>query len=229
VPNDPATLRDGSVIELRPIEPTDKEGLASSFERLSPESRYRRFFAPLTRLSGTDLRYLTEVDHHDHEAIIALDPGSGQIVGVARFVRTDDPAAAEVAVTVLDDWQGRGVATTVLERLVARAREEGIERFLALVLAENADALELFRHLGADDPVPERSRSGNVELVIEIPEQDRVSGTTLGQALRHAARGDVVMNPWRLLKRQLRELGQIEWPGRPHREDPDEGHNRPGG
>lgn len=206
---------------MRPIEPSDREGLAASFQRLSPESRYRRFFAPLTRLSDTDLRYLTEVDHSDHEAIVAIEPDSGEIVGVARYVRSDDPAVAEVAVTVLDDWQGKGVATTVLEQLVARAREEGIKRFLALVLSDNADAIELFRHLGAGEPTPERSRSGNVELIIELPEQDRVRGTTLGRALRHAARGDVVMNPWRLLKRQLGELGHLDWPGRERRDRAD--------
>jgi RimJ/RimL family protein N-acetyltransferase len=228
MPRASATLRDGSRIEMRPIRPSDKERLATGFERLSPEARYRRFFAPLTRLSSTDLRYLTEVDHSDHEAIVALDPRDGEIVGVARYVRTDQPDAAEVAVTVLDGWHGRGVATAVLERLVARAREEGIERFLALVLSDNADAIELFRHLGAGEPTPEQSRSGNVELVIELPEQDRVPGTTLGRALRHAARGEIVMNPWRLLKRGLHDLGQ-GWPHLPHRGESSEGDNRPEG
>jgi GNAT superfamily N-acetyltransferase len=210
VPAEQATIRDGSVIEMRPIQPSDKEALAVGFERLSPESRYRRFFAPLSRLSPTDLRYLTEVDHHDHEAIIAFEAG-GEAVGVARFVRGDDPRVAEVAVTVLDDWQGRGVATAILERLVSRAREEGIERFLALVLEENSEAIELFRGLSSGTSSPRRSESGNVELVIELPEADRIAGSALGRALGSAARGELVANPWRLLKHALqrqRESGE---------------------
>src|SRR3954468_22348678 len=101
------TLRDGSTLAVRPIEPGDREELARGFEKLSDESRYKRFFAPTPRLSNAQLRYLTDVDHHDHEALVAVaDDGDGP--GVARFVRhEDDPTAAEVAIAVRDDWQGR--------------------------------------------------------------------------------------------------------------------------
>lgn len=203
-------IRDGSELLMRPITPADKGALAAGFARLSPESRYRRFFAPLSRLSETDLRYLTEVDHSDHEAILAFEPGSGTPVGVARYVRSDDPRAAEVAVTVVDDWQGRGVATALLEQLLLRAREEGISRFLALVLSENDAAIELFQHLSDGDAEPRPSASGHVELVIELPEGTEVSGTPLGRALRSAAGGNVVMNPWRLLKQRVREVREPE-------------------
>ncbi len=202
------TIGDGSQLLMRPIEADDKEALAAGFSRLSEESRYRRFFAPLSRLNDTDLRYLTEVDHHNHEAIIAFDPTSGEAVGVARFVRSSEPTAAEVAVTVIDDWQGRGVATGLLERLVERAREEDVERFLALILEENDAAIELFRALSADDPEPRRSASGHIELKIELPEGGSVSGTMLGRALRTAARGGVEINPWRLLKRRVHETAE---------------------
>src|SRR4051794_27172627 len=125
------TLRDGSTLAVRPIEPSDREGVASGFEKLSDESRYKRFFSPTPRLSDAQLRSLTDVDHRDHEALVAVaDDGDGP--GVARFVRLpDDPTAAEVAVAVRDDWQGRGVATGLLHALVERAREEGITRFTA--------------------------------------------------------------------------------------------------
>jgi GNAT superfamily N-acetyltransferase len=201
-------LNDGAELCLRPIEPTDKEAIAAGFQRLSPESRYRRFFAPLTGLNATDLRYLTEVDHRNHEAIIAYVPEAEEAVGVARFVRSEQPTEAEVAVTVVDDWQGRGVATALLERLVQRAREEGIERFLALVLDENEAAIELLKHVSDGDPTPRRSASGNLELVIELPERDAVSGTLLGRALRIAAGGEVTMNPWRLLKHRVHETAE---------------------
>lgn len=202
------TIRDGSELLMRPIEADDKEALAQGFARLSEESRYRRFFAPLSRLNATDLRYLTEIDHHNHEAIIALDPVGGEAVGVARFVRSVEPTAAEVAVTVIDDWQGRGLATTMLELLVVRAREEGIERFLALILEQNDAAIELFKALSVDDPEPKRSASGHIELQIELPEGESVSGTMLGRALRTAAQGSVEINPWRLLKQRVHETAE---------------------
>jgi GNAT superfamily N-acetyltransferase len=192
--------RDGTKLLMRPIEPSDKDALASGFEHMSPESRYRRFFAPISRLSRMDLRYLTEVDHHNHEAIIAFDPASGDTVGVARFVRSEEPALAEVAVTVIDEWQGRGVATAILEQLVERAHEEGIEAFVAIILEENDAALELFEGLAANDATPRR-KDGNLELLIELP-RDEVRGSVLGRALQAAAQG-VTMNPWVLLKHRV--------------------------
>ena len=133
--------------------PSDKDALASGFARLSPESRYRRFFSSLDRLSATDLAYLTEVDHHDHEAVIAFDD-DGETVGVARYVRGEEPDTAEVAVVVVDDWQGKGAGTALLERLTERASENGIERFVALVLQENSEAIELFRSIDAETTGP---------------------------------------------------------------------------
>jgi RimJ/RimL family protein N-acetyltransferase len=187
---------------LRPISPEDRKLLAEAFDRLSPESRYRRFFAPLERLSERDLTYLTEVDHHDHEAIVALDPGDDAIVGVARYVRSEDPAEAEVAVVVADPWQGRGVATTLLERLVARASEEGIGHFVAIVLSDNEEALELFEHV-APDGATRRSASGNTELVIELPKPGAVRESRLGRVLGAVAREAPLVNPWRVFRRAI--------------------------
>lgn len=131
---------------LRPIEPGDREALRAGFERLSPESRYRRFFAAMPHLSERDLDYLTVVDHHDHEAIIAVEP-DGQIVGVARFVRTG-PGEAEPAIVVADDRQGQGLGSRLLDALVARARQEGIGCFRAPVLADNQTAIQALSRLG---------------------------------------------------------------------------------
>jgi RimJ/RimL family protein N-acetyltransferase len=196
-------LRDGSEIVVRPVRPEDKDAIAAGFERMSPQSRYRRFFAPLERLSARDLRYLTEVDHQDHEALIAFERPTGVPVGVARYVRSDEPREAEVAVTVVDDWQGRGAATALLESLVERARDEGVERFVALVLSENQDALELFSHLVPDAEKPRRSASGNLELVFDLPEPGQVSESLLGRALHAAARGALVANPWRVIRARI--------------------------
>ena len=196
-------LRDGSRLAIRPIRPDDKGAIASGFQSLSAESRYRRFFAPVQRLTENDLKYLTEVDHHNHEALIGFDRANGRPVAAARFIRGADPTEAEVAVTVVDEWHGRGVATAMLERLVARAREEGIDHFVALVVSENKEALELFENLAAEgSPPPRRSKSGHLELVIELPEPAEIPGSRLGGALRAAARG-VIMNPWRQLSKSI--------------------------
>jgi GNAT superfamily N-acetyltransferase len=162
-------LRDGSAVDVRPVRPDDRDLLREGFERLSPESRYRRFLSPIDHLSEEWLTYLTDVDHHDHEALAAVDPATGRGVGIARYVRLEDrPDAAEAAVTVADDWQGRGVGTLLLELLAARAREEGVERFTALMLAANDDMRELLERLG---PVRVVDRElGTVEVEAELPE-----------------------------------------------------------
>lgn len=196
-------LHDGARIRIRRIRSEDKPALVSGFNRLSPESRYRRFFSPLDHLTEQDLRYLTEVDHHRHEAVIGFDAEDGAPVGVARYVGIDEPGLAEVAVTVIDDWQGRGVAKAMLENLTRRARAEGIERFVALVLSENEAALELFKALSVNDAEPRRSASGHLELLIELPDEAGISSSMLGRALRSAAAGEVEINPWRVLKHRL--------------------------
>jgi nucleotide-binding universal stress UspA family protein/GNAT superfamily N-acetyltransferase len=159
-------LRDGSRIDIRPIGPDDREILAEGFERLSPESRYRRFFGPMPELSKRFLDYLTVVDHHDHEALVALDAETGEGVGVARYVRTK-PDVAEPAVVVIDDWQGRGVASVLLDRLVERARDEGIARFEAPVLATNRDAIAVLEGVGRTTQRPE---GREVQLTIDLPQ-----------------------------------------------------------
>jgi nucleotide-binding universal stress UspA family protein/GNAT superfamily N-acetyltransferase len=165
------TLRDGSRLEIRPVEPDDRAGLAAGFERLGSESRYRRFFGPMPRLSDRDLDYLTRVDHHDHEALVAIDPETGDGVGVARYVRTG-PAVAEPAVAVVDDWQGRGVGSRLLDALVERARAEGIRRFDAPVLASNHEAIGVFERLG---PTSRRSSGREIELRIDLPMEAETS------------------------------------------------------
>ncbi len=160
------TLRDGSRVVIRPIEPDDRDALVDGFERLSEESRYRRFFGAVSQLRPKDLDYLTRVDHHDHEALVAMDPETGQGAGVARFVRTE-PETAEPAIVVVDDWQGRGLATVLLDALVERAREEGIRRFDAPVLATNADAIRVLERIGH---TTKRHAGREVQLIIELPE-----------------------------------------------------------
>ncbi len=159
----------------------------------------------MERLSDQDLRYLTEVDHSDHEALVAVDPADRSIVGVARYVRSEDPSEAEVAVVVGDPWQGRGVASALLERLLVRARDAGIDHFVALVMSDNEEALGLFRNLAPGGSHTRRSSSGHTEMLIELPEPGRqLSESSLGRVLSTVAREALAVNPWRVFRQAIR-------------------------
>jgi deazaflavin-dependent oxidoreductase (nitroreductase family) len=146
---DTPLLRDGSTVHVRPIEPGDHDRLNRAVEHLSAESRYQRFFGPVRHLQETELRYFTEVDHRDHEALVAIDPDDGELVGVARYVRLSHGSPdAEVAMVVADDWHGRGLATLLLEELAERARGADIERFTATCLSVNTEAIDVLKRLG---------------------------------------------------------------------------------
>ena len=163
-----AALRDGSRVTLRLIRPGDKDLLRRGFERLSPESRYRRFLGARTRLTDPELAYLTEVAGRDHFAIGAAHKdaeGHEEGVGIARFIRSlGDSCAAEVAVAVVDGWQGKGLGTLLLSRLVAAARERGVERFSGQVLASNEALCDVLAQL----PCGVRVRAQEGELTVEV-------------------------------------------------------------
>lgn len=143
------TLPSGEELLVRPLTSGDADELATGFGRLSARSRYQRFFTAMPSLSAAQLAYLTRIDHHDHEALVAVIPATGEIVGVARFVRSHDrPDAAEIAVTIADSWQRRGVGAQLLHRLADRARQEGISRLTADILSDNRAMLALLRQLG---------------------------------------------------------------------------------
>lgn len=180
-------LRDGSAALIRPIEPGDWNTLRTAFEHLSEHSRYQRFLTPMPRLSNAMVDYLTEVDHHGHEALIALDAASGDGVGVARYVREPGTECAEAAVTVADEWQGRGLGTVLLEMLGDRGRKEGVTRFTALLLAENREMLDLLESLGPVRVVD--THTGTLEVAADLPEKG--VGPELKQGLRMAARESV--------------------------------------
>ena len=174
-------------IELRAIQPGDRDALRAGFERLSEESRYWRFLAPQGNLSDAALTYLTNVDHHDHEAMVAIDPVSGQGIGVARYVRlAEDPEAAEMAIVVADQFQSQGVGTQLTLALAGRAREEGIARFTALILADNASARGLLDELGRVRQVKEGR--GTLQVTVELRTDEATRWTKL---LRSFAGGDL--------------------------------------
>jgi GNAT superfamily N-acetyltransferase len=140
-------LTDGTEVVVRPIRPSDKQMLATGLARLSETTIQRRFLGPKPRLTKAELRYLTEVDGVDHHAIVAEVPAfGGAIVASARWVRlASDPLAAEAAVVVSDDLQGKGLGKVLARELADSARARGIRRIHAQMLSENPPALALMR------------------------------------------------------------------------------------
>lgn len=183
------TLRDGTRVLMRQIRASDRDRLVEGLARLSPASRYLRFHTSIDHLSEAQLDELTQVDHHDHDAIVAIDldrpdmPG----VGVARFIREPyEPEVAEAAITVADEYHGQGAGTMLLGALASRARDEGIRVFRSYVLDGNPGMLEVFDHLGARR---EREADGLWRVDLAVPEDDsEVPVTGAGQAFLELAR-----------------------------------------
>lgn len=193
------TLRSGDVVLVRPVRPDDKAALTRAYARLSQESRYRRFFSAAPELPDRLLHAAAEVDHDNHEALVALPLLSREIVGECRFIRLPDrPDTAELAVTVADAWQRRGLGSALLACLSARALEVGIAYFNAQVLAENRAMLAMLAKLGN----VETEASGTVvDAHVEIAEPEPVGQADLLSFLGALAREEIIVipAPFRLL------------------------------
>jgi GNAT superfamily N-acetyltransferase len=205
------TLRDGTPVLIRQIRPDDRDRLAEGLQRLSPASRYLRFHTVIDQLSEEQLDYLTEVDHEDHEAIVAIDlddldaPG----IGVARYIREPhEPQVAEAAVTVADEYHGQGAGTMLLGALASRARRSGVKVFRNYVLEHNQAMLEVFDHLGADRHL-EADGLWCVDLPLPEDESD-LPHSEAGRAFMAAARGGYRLSSyfppvWSRRRRRRRE------------------------
>jgi len=186
-------LRDGAEVIVRRITPADAPVIAAAFARLSEESRRLRFLGPKPRLTQSELRYLTEVDGRHHEALGAVDPRTGEGVAIGRFVRDPaDPSRAEVAITVADHWQRRGLGKLMLGRLADRARAEGITRFIALVAQDNRNMRMLLERIDAPADV---TQVGDDVAEWEIQLAPAGLGAELEGALRAAASGHLQVPP----------------------------------
>jgi hypothetical protein len=174
------TLRSGDIVRIRQIRPEDAPALILAYENLGEQSRYRRFFTVMPELPEATLKAAVEVDHVDHEALVAFPLLSAEIVGEGRFIRLpDQPGTAEVGVTVV---------------------EAGIEYFTAEVLAENRAMLALLPSLGQ---VETESRGSVVTARVELAEPPRPVRPDALDLLAAAARGDIVSLPL-LLRRLIR-------------------------
>jgi RimJ/RimL family protein N-acetyltransferase len=163
---DIVSLSNGTEVAIRPIRRDDGARLQAAYERLSPEARYKRFLAPKPHLNSAEVEYLVNVDGANHIALVATPVDHPEwIIGVARLVRLgEDPQAAEFAVVIGDPWQGEGLASAMLERLVEAAPNQGIERLRATILADNQPAHRLVSRL----PGPQRLRRRGYVNEIEV-------------------------------------------------------------
>ena len=163
-------LPDGAPVLIRPIRADDKRMLTDGLRRLSDESVHRRFLTPKSSFSRTELRYLTEVDGRDHVALVAECPAEPVrlLIAVARFVRLADASEfAEVAITVADTWQRRGLGSLLSIRLAEEARRLGIRRFTATMAADNLPVHRLMGKL-TDQLEQHHAGMGVDELVLDI-------------------------------------------------------------
>ena len=144
-PWDSIELADGERLTVRQLRGDDVERLRRLHGRLSPASLRRRFMTACPRPSDAMLARLVDLDHRDREALVAV--AGDEIMAVARYHRRPGTAEAEVAITVADAWQRRGIARALVRRLVERARENGIDAFVGIISGENDPARGLLRTL----------------------------------------------------------------------------------
>lgn len=166
-------LDDSTRILFRLIRPDDKAMLIDAFERLSDRSRHQRFFTHLESLSRDQLRYLTEVDHENHSAWVAIDASGDKQRGVAvgRWIRLPhEPEVAEFAVTVVDEFHRRGLGRTLLYLCARTALAKGIRTFKAWVLAENTATLAMLERVGS---LQKRWAAGVLEVTVPLSEAAR--------------------------------------------------------
>jgi acetyltransferase len=141
-------MHTAALIHVRPIDSHDRDAFSAWFGRLSDDSRRKRFLGPKPKLSARELTYLTDVDHVNHTALAAVDT-TGTLIAEARYA-TSQPGdqTADFAITVADEWQGRGVGSRLAARLIEAARANGMTRLTAITLWENGAAIALLHRLG---------------------------------------------------------------------------------
>mmetsp|Transcript_15289 Transcript_15289/g.23806 ORF Transcript_15289/g.23806 Transcript_15289/m.23806 type:complete len:282 (-) Transcript_15289:62-907(-) len=168
-------LRDGSVVTLRLVRPTDHDLWVDCFKRISPESRYLRFCSVKKSMSEKEIQYFTIVDQEKHFCIVAVkeeldgDDKPHEIgLGVGRFICSrEDPSLAEPAIVVMDDYQNHGLGYVIALRLVAAAKERNVNTFEATILGSNTKVVRLMKDLSPNTKV----YSNGMDMVVtsELP------------------------------------------------------------
>ena len=178
----PIRVRDGTHLMLRPVLPGDDERTMHGHIQFSSETLYRRFMTARVPTPAL-LQYLAEVDYVDHFVWVVTDRDDP--VADARFVRDEtDPTVAEIAFTVADDYQGRGIGSFLISALSIAARVDGVEKFSARMLSDNAPMRAIMDHCGA---VWQREDVGVITTVIDVPRQLNF-GRRMADRIRRVAR-----------------------------------------
>ncbi len=168
-------LTDGSSVTIRPIELADAYRVRRMFDRLSPETVYHRFFAPVPPPRAETLIHLAGVDHDRREALVAVH--GGEVVGVAQYEEPNRDREVEVAVAVEDAWQDRGLGTALLRRLARIGARRGLQAFTAIVMGENSAAVRFLKRLSADTTVRLEQGEYVVYAPLRRPARDGRSAT----------------------------------------------------
>jgi GNAT superfamily N-acetyltransferase len=160
-------LRDGTLLQIRAVQPSDRAWMLAALARASSTSLYRRFFAPKRAFSDREIDFLVNVDFVGHVALAAVMERDGRevVAGGGRYV-VSGPATAEVAFAVEDPHQGLGIATRVLRHLIGIGRDAGLDEFVAEVLSENAPMLSVFQRSGL--PMKTRREGGVVHVTLDL-------------------------------------------------------------
>lgn len=204
--NEVVELKDGTEVRLRLIRATDKAALAKGFEQLTAASRYDRFMGIKTELTEEDLEYFTEVDGIDHFALAVFrvaDSDEEEPIGTARFVRLNEhPDVAEAAVTIIDAYQGRGLGTILLQRLLGAAWERDIRWFHFELWSRNVGMKHLIETVSHDEVDYAHQGAGCLTAQFQVPEPDRVSiipaigkDSPFRRILRSLAKAQIVARP----------------------------------
>lgn len=164
---DTLTLRDGTTVNMRPIRPDDVERLQAFHARLSSDTIVMRYFRAAPALSARDAHRLTHLDYDNRMALIATTAaGEGErLVGVVRYERVT-ATEGELAFVIEDSWQGRGISSQLLARLLGYARERGFERMAAITMAGNIRMRDVMLHAGY--PCSTRYADGCLTLTLDI-------------------------------------------------------------
>jgi len=192
-------LPQGGRVRIRPVRATDDEAIKIAFGRLSEESRYNRFFSARSQLSDSLATSLTDIDHTHHFAWGVFDPDAASEVGdesglgvaSARLIKDEDPSSAEAALTVVDEYQRRGIGRFLTELLIATAADVGAETLRFEILRQNRAMIGLVAGMGGERHEIEGDRSVvEYRLTVPPPSATAVPAGALYELLRHAARSE---------------------------------------
>lgn len=161
------TLRDGRRVEIRALRPTDRPALKAAVDQTSARSLYRRFFSAKKVFTESEVHFFVDVDFKTHVALVAIvdEGGHPVIVGGGRYVSAENDTA-EVAFTIIDAYQGKGIGSILLRYLVGIARIAGLRQFVAEVMPDNIRMLKLFEKSGLKMTV--RTEPGVTHVTLDL-------------------------------------------------------------